>query len=410
MSEAVTPLAASRSIFVSDLHAGLKLPHAKVSADMTSSDRLEDVLDIIEQVRVYAEAEGITRIFILGDLFDQRHPDSPTLIKTARALSRLAGVEPTEIESRRRSTRTVYILPGNHDAHDRAGRVYSIDLFEALRSPGIEIITHGWRLALGGVVFYGMPWLPDRIFAERLAALSVEHPGPRVLLLHQPVNGATEGPYRVKHATDPDVLDEADPAAGSGRRFDLAISGHIHDPQRIRNVQYLGCPLDLRFTDIGPRRGFWVLDESTLTMEMVETKFCPFIRWSFKDGDGLTCDEQAANLLSELYATLISVCDGVGKPAYVEVLIEGPREDADRCRSRVVRVLDADTTRVRSVRYATTYTDSGASDRIRAAATTPGAVASPQELCEAFVRATAPTWPAGVTADELIAFGRMLLP
>lgn len=395
------------ALFVSDLHAGLKLPHAELAADATTSDRLEDVLDVIAQVRDYAVEHNIGHVFILGDLFDQRHPAAPTLVQTAKALVDLVSAPPAKPPKRKARARgsssgpghrKVYILPGNHDAHDRAGRVYSVDLYDALAVQGIEVIGMDWHRLIEGIAFSAIPWVPDRLFRRKLDhyATSFLHPDAKnVLLFHQSVQGARDGAH---------VAGGACAAPAAFDPFDLALSGHIHEPQRLGVVQYLGAPLHLRFTDAGRPRGFWAMGENA-EIEFVETRFPRFVRWRFIEDEDVGPDELAESLLPELVAELESLA-----PVYLEVIVEGEKDPVDEAAAMTRKALEGlESSLVRRARVNIVYTDQGASERVRKAATAPGEVASPEDLVAAFVAASVAKHPEGATSTELVDFAREVL-
>lgn len=381
------------AVFVSDLHAGLRLPHAKVSPDMTTSDRLDDVIGIIQQVTQYVEDHQVPHAFVAGDLFDKRHPDAPTMIKTANALYELGCA----------TKMGVGILPGNHDAHDRAGKVYSVDLFDALRTDVVYSLNDPAvnPLVLEGtkgdaIHLHAVPWVPDILFKERVAeiAATLGPDGRNVLVFHQTVTGATDNGHVAKDALPPKMF----------KPFDLAISGHIHHPQLIGDkVQYLGSPLHLRFSDAGDNeRGFWVLHDD-LSLEMVQTRFNRFVRWSFLSDEGYSATDAATDLISELWDEVKEL----ELPPYLDVLIEADREDAEAAVAIINRTVDQSL--VRSLRVNAIYNDDGASERVRHAATAPGGAATPLDLVRAFVDASEAKWPAGATAEDLLAAVREVI-
>jgi DNA repair exonuclease SbcCD nuclease subunit len=332
-------------------------------------------------------------------------------VKTARALVDLVTAPPASSPKRKARARgsssgpgrrKVYILPGNHDAHDRAGRVYSVDLYDALDVPGIEVIGMDWNRIVEGISFSAIPWVPDRLFRAKLEeyASSFDFLRPEaknVLLFHQSVKGARDGAHVAGGSCAAPVA--FDP-------WDLALSGHIHEPQRLGVVQYLGAPLHLRFTDAGRPRGFWAMDAHA-EIEFVETSFPRFVRWRFLEDDDVGPDELAEALLPELVGEIAS---SFSEPIYLDVVVEGEKDAVDRASSATREALQSlPGGSLRRVKVSAVYTDQGASERVRRAATSPGSVASPTDLVEAFVAASSAKYPAGVSADELVDFGRGVL-
>lgn len=369
-------------IFLSDLHGGLRLPHAKVAPDASTSDRLEDVLDVIKQVERYAKKHEVEHIFVLGDVFDKQHPDAPTLIKMARALRELAGDD----------ERIVHLLPGNHDAHDTVGNIYSLQLFDELKVHGLDVML-GDPVELPGVTFWPIPWVPEKRWGEKLHR--IQHlkkarkvkPSMDVLLLHQTMIGAYEGGFVAKHGIPSKII------AG----FDWALSGHIHKHQYFdttdgKHGMYLGSPLCFRFTDADDEpdtsRGFWVMDEDG-ELERVPVKAPGFVRWVFIDDDEYTvkeaCEESLWELLEEMDEHLSR------RPIYLQVQIEGFREDVDFVMSEVTAGVTKlkNKKKLRMCRYDRRYLDDGAGIRARKFVTKSGAVTDPKVLSQAFVSASA---------------------
>lgn len=72
------------------------------------------------------------------------------------------------------------------------------------------------------------------------------------------------------------------------------LSGHIHKRQELENVVYIGCPYQLRRSDIGNTKGVYSIDFKTKDMFFTENNFSPifhkirvedFLKLSVKDRD-----------------------------------------------------------------------------------------------------------------------------
>lgn len=261
-----------RALFVSDLHANTRLPLARVDDGNVSSDRLMDVMDVMDQVRTHADQVQAGAIFILGDLFDQKAPDGATLVHTARALRDMAATCPT------------YVLPGNHDAVDRDGRLYNLQMYAELDVPGLHVLGHEHIEIVDGVLIHAVPWLPEararKKIRERERRLSQ---GDRhVLVFHQGILGALWDSGR----RSDDGLDGT-----IGEAFELALTGHYHRPQEFESGRYIGSPLDLKFGDEAVDvRGFLDIDLATsgpLKPVVVPTTYPRFttVRVDLRPGD-----------------------------------------------------------------------------------------------------------------------------
>lgn len=302
-----------RALFVSDLHANTRLPLARVDDGNVSSDRLKDVMGILDQVRQHAEETNAGAVFILGDLFDQKAPDGATLVHTARALRNLAAAAPT------------YVLPGNHDAVDRDGRLYNLQMYAELEVPGLHILGHEVIEVTAGVRIHAVPWLPEvrarKKIRERERRLT---PGDRhILLFHQGILGALWDSGRKAD----DGLDGT-----IGEAFDLAMTGHYHRPQEFVSGLYLGAPLSMRFGDEAVKqRGFWEVDltaEGLLKPVMVPTVYPRFHteRIVLRPNDDL---DDIIDFDTEVIAT---------GAAYARLEIHGSARDVERNKRAALRL------------------------------------------------------------------------
>jgi len=234
----------TKAILISDTHAALRLPMAHVDEGGVSSDRLRDVTKVLRQA-VDVAAEEECPLIILGDLFDQQRPSGAALVAVSSVLRYAIdnGVE-------------VFILPGNHDAIGRDGRLYNLHLFNELKLPGVHVfkqkdvveVTEGIRL-------HAVPWLPEGAAKRRIRkrARDCDPNGLDYLLVHQTIAGAVgDSGWVSDDGIEPGTMD----------RFTYALSGHYHLPQRHGSWgMYLGSPLMLNFAEAAEdQRGFWLID------------------------------------------------------------------------------------------------------------------------------------------------------
>lgn len=371
--------------FVSDLHASLNLPHAKLNSDGTSSDRLVDVIDVIDDIAHAAKKEKPHGVFILGDLFHSRHPDAPTLKAVSRALRELADVC------------MVYILPGNHDAHGKNSDVYSLSMFNELRIPGIMVFDSPEIFTEDDVDFVIMPWVPDNKFAEKLAdftkgALLASRK--KVLLMHQTIAGSSANGRKMSGISPREFAKD----------FDLVLSGHIHEPQRIGpKVQYLGSPLPLSFGEAdGVDRGWYRMNKE-LDLDLVKIDSSPdFVKWVFEQKPDLVKNYESviSALISDLEDSLLT------REIYLDVRVHGPRKHVDFVVNAVQGELDMLRDRLRFTKISRIVTDDG-SDRVRE--TAGGNSMTPQELVRLYSEANASLLPDGTNLEDILALGQKLL-
>ena len=66
-------------------------------------------------------------------------------------------------------------------------------------------------------------------------------------------------------------------------RFEEVMSGHFHIQSYRKNVHYIGTQYQLTFSDLGEKKGFWILDTETRTKEFVENPFSMFHQIEYDD-------------------------------------------------------------------------------------------------------------------------------
>ena len=291
-----------RALFISDLHAALRLPLAKVKPGQIGSDRLDDVLSLLAQVSNYALKKSIDNIFILGDLFDQKHPDGATLVAVSRALGAMG-----------RDGLTVHLLPGNHDAVDRDGRLYTLDLYGELRVPGIRVLQREVLELTPGLRIHTLPWLPEERALKHINATraSLDPHGRDILLFHQGVTGALgDSGWTCDDGIDGDAF------AG----FALALTGHFHKPQQHPWGLYLGSPLHLRFGDCdGSARGWWDIDLTAKNISplLIESDYPEF------GNDTVEID------IGDSIESLVDIAESAHGLSYLRLVITGPAAALD---------------------------------------------------------------------------------
>jgi DNA repair exonuclease SbcCD nuclease subunit len=304
-----------RTLFVSDLHASLSLPLARPDHGKVHSDRLRDVLGIIERLGDYAEEVSARAVFVAGDLFDAQHPDGATLVHTAGALAQLAARVP------------VYLLPGNHDAIDRDGRMYSLQMYSELQVPGLTVLGQGDVVEVAeGARVHAVPWLPDARARKRIRGIG-ERLGSDVdvLLFHQGVLGAAWDSGR---ASDEGL----DPAEILDVRWAHAVTGHYHRPQTWGDRgRYLGAPLDLRFGDEEvAARGWWELDWESNAWTLVPSRAPRFRTERFRLEPGTSFLDHGVEEDGTFPADV----------QYLRLVIEGPADVIEKERKILQEIAD----------------------------------------------------------------------
>lgn len=235
-------------VLFSDLHSHNFAPYSRQLPNGRNS-RLQDSLNIIEQVENIAIEKKAGLVVFLGDLFHSRFKiEVDVLSSVAEYIQRLADVV------------NIVVLRGNHDTFDTVGDVHSL-VFSGDR---IWVVDKPRALGMDGVRLFALPWMES---AEDVRNVLKEAEGD-ILLMHCGLAEGTVGPTDRKvdaHLSVGDLpLD----------RFKWVFLGDYHKHQELvpGRVMYCGSPLQLTFGERDETKYILVLDTDTGQVEKIETK------------------------------------------------------------------------------------------------------------------------------------------
>jgi DNA repair exonuclease SbcCD nuclease subunit len=66
-------------------------------------------------------------------------------------------------------------------------------------------------------------------------------------------------------------------------KFDLVCSGHYHHKSTKGNVNYLGCPYEITWSDYGDQKGFHIFDTETRNLEFIPNPYTMFNKVHYDD-------------------------------------------------------------------------------------------------------------------------------
>lgn len=253
----------------SDLHLSNHMPHARPSA-AGRTDRLDDQLSLLEQMRETAIEEAVDAVLLLGDIYDQSKVDAVTLTHSVQGIVKMPC--PT------------YLLPGNHDAVSVRGGRFTVEAFGAMGRDHIHYLNGSKKLVLGGVNFWPVPFMPAGETREALARAraQIKSDEVNVLLFHNSVLGCTHIGWKCDDGLEPAEVCEG---------FDWVLSGHFHDTQTFGDNgrgMYLGAPMHHHFGDVGRPAGFWIFNfatDGTRTERFIQSNSPQF--YSYDDLDAV---------------------------------------------------------------------------------------------------------------------------
>jgi len=118
---------AIRLIHTGDLHIGVQ-NYGRMDSATGYHTRLKDFLSTLDKLVDYAVSNETDAVLICGDVFKNREPDVTQQREFAKRIKRLAD-----------SGVFVYIIVGNHDLHNAAGKATSVEIYDVLDMPGVTV-------------------------------------------------------------------------------------------------------------------------------------------------------------------------------------------------------------------------------------------------------------------------------
>lgn len=221
-------------LVTADLHIGNRLPMAQIAdADTGATDRLVDCEHALDEIVEIAKHQGVSQVWILGDLTDGRTLEAPVTRVLGRFFKALLAEGIGWI-----------VIGGNHDA---AARDYvSKALADGIQQGEMDVVCpRGVAVAL-------LDYAPVHVIDQQLAETRARMDCPTILLTHLGFNGAYAGTWAEDGGID----------GASFGRFDVVLTGHFHRPQPVPGhpcAQYVGAPYHLDFGDAGEARHVHVM-------------------------------------------------------------------------------------------------------------------------------------------------------
>jgi len=74
------------------------------------------------------------------------------------------------------------------------------------------------------------------------------------------------------------------------KRFDRVMSGHFHHKSTTQNIDYLGCPYELTWSDYQDPKGFHIYDTETRELEFIQNPYTMFNKVFYND-EGKTLEQ-----------------------------------------------------------------------------------------------------------------------
>jgi DNA repair exonuclease SbcCD nuclease subunit len=218
----------------------------------------------------YLASNGISSIFHLGDIVDRRKYIN---FVTARHLRKF-------VEHCDSSGIRLDVIIGNHDtSFKNTNEVNSMrELFDH-STYNINYYSDPTVVNIDGLDIAVLPWVCSGNYDESMQFL--RDTNAQVLFGHLEIAGFEMYKGAVNdHGFDSKIFD----------KFDVVCSGHFHHKSTRGNINYLGAPYEMSWSDYNDPRGFHIFDTETRELTYVRNPLTMFNKIHYHDQDK-TLDE-----------------------------------------------------------------------------------------------------------------------
>ncbi len=232
----------NKTVLISDIHFGVN----KNSEIFLESS----LLFFKKQLLPYMNDNNITRLFILGDVYENR---TAINVHVSNEVHKLFAVDFANIE--------IIILIGNHDIYYKTtNEVHSLKTLNLLDN--VRIVDEIETININGVDILWCPWVVD--YSDTSIISEFEKSPAKLLFGHFDIVGFNLNKTRISSiGLHPEDF----------TKFKKVFSGHYHTPSSKRigstEIIYCGSPYQTNRNDLGEDKGFIVLNLDTLRYKRI---------------------------------------------------------------------------------------------------------------------------------------------
>jgi predicted phosphodiesterase len=213
----------------------------------------------------YLEEHGINYVVHLGDIVDRRKYINFVTAK---------NLDNDFIKPIYKNKLFLHAIIGNHDTYFKnTNEINSMNVLYR-DNAHFNYYSEPTEFRIDGCKILFMPWICSDNYEQCMSA--IEMTDAQVLFGHLELNGFEM--YKGSpnnHGFDPKLFD----------KFDIVCSGHFHHKSSKGNINYLGAPYEMTWSDYDDPRGFHVFDTSTRELTFIQNNDKIFHKIFYNDAD-----------------------------------------------------------------------------------------------------------------------------
>jgi DNA repair exonuclease SbcCD nuclease subunit len=205
------------------------------------------------------------------------------------------------------------VIIGNHDTfYKNTNELNAMEqLYKDYQYQGLKWYSRPTEEVIDGTKILMMPWICADTYEESVEIMKTTDA--QILYGHLEIAGFEM--YRgaaSDHGYDGNLFS----------KFDIVMSGHFHHKSTRGNINYLGAPYEMTWSDFDDPRGFHIFDTDTRELTYIQNPFKMFHKLVYNDQDKTMSDILAQDLehLKDCYVKII--VQEKTNPYWFDMLIE----------------------------------------------------------------------------------------
>lgn len=175
-----------------------------------------------------------------------------------------------------------YMIVGNHDAfYKNTLEINSMrELYGNRSYPNLNIIDKPTEITIDDTNIVLMPWMCQDNMNDALNL--IQSTKSEILFGHLELAGFEMNKGTViDHGMDTNVFG----------KFDVVCSGHYHHRSSKGNINYLGCPYEITWSDYADPKGFHIFDTETRGLTFISNPYTMFNKIHYDDSKWSSIDQ-----------------------------------------------------------------------------------------------------------------------
>jgi len=231
------------------------------------------------------DKRGIHTVLHLGDIVDRRKYISYVTLRRLKE----GFIEPCLYRNI-----DLHVIVGNHDVpYKNTNEINAMqELFDATN---VKYYSEVAEVLFDDVPHAIIPWINNSNYASTMEFM--QNTEAQVVFGHFEIAGCL---------MDRGNMNDHGMKISDFSRFDRVMSGHFHHKSTTKNIDYLGCPYELTWSDYQDPKGFHIYDTETRELEFIRNPFSMFNKVFYND-EGKAMDELLDQDFSSYEGTYVKV-------------------------------------------------------------------------------------------------------